>query len=108
MEGTSFPMPPEPIKLRKIQLRARYRDIRRDLPVAQRQANNQAINAHLEEMSVETGVVRIAAFLPFDGEPDISAALSRLSREKTEIYLPVISARENVREMDFRRASSSV
>lgn len=87
----------------KAKLRARFRALRREIGDEQRQRANQAINAGIEELSGERKAARVAGYLAFDGEPDISAALTRLNHEGVEVYLPVIGAGAGRDDLSFRR-----
>lgn len=87
----------------KISLRTRFRAARREIAEAQRQHDDQSINRAIEALCAERRAVRIAGYLAFDGEPDISAALSRLNVNGVEIYLPVIVSHAGHSELHFRR-----
>jgi 5-formyltetrahydrofolate cyclo-ligase len=96
-------MSPDSIEQRKADLRAKYRQIRREISHDQRHSAEQAINSHIENLSNERKADRVAGYLCFDGEPDISAALSGLSRKGVEVNLPVITASVKQASLIFRR-----
>ena len=96
-------MPEPSLNSDKPVLRRRFREARRGISDAARQAHDQAINRGIEQLAAEFNARRIAAYLAFDGEPDIGPALRRLNDKGIEIYLPVISAAELGNELNFRR-----
>lgn len=99
MEGSLFPMHPHPDKAR---LRARFRAARREIPEDLRQRDDRSINAAIEAYTRQHNARRIAGYLAFDGEPDISTALSSLTAGGVEVYLPVIVSHAGHSELHFR------
>jgi 5-formyltetrahydrofolate cyclo-ligase len=96
-------MPPASTHSEKIALRMRFRALRRSLDESTRQRADQSINAAIEALVAEHAPRRITGFLAFDGEPDISPALSRINELGVEVYLPVIGAGEPSIGLSFRR-----
>ena len=74
----------------KAELRREFRQRRSNLTPSQRESQNQAINSYVVSLVQEFGAKSISAFLPFDGEPDLRPALSKLVREGVDVSLPVI------------------
>lgn len=77
-------------KSRKDLLRKELRRQRGNLEPGHRESCNAAINAHLIEKVQEENYGVVAAFLAFDGEPDLQPALRALSRVGVRLALPVI------------------
>jgi 5-formyltetrahydrofolate cyclo-ligase len=77
-------------QLRKTELRKRLRRERAALTVAQRQARDSAINHYLLEHAARTKPDVVAAFVAFDGEPDLAPALEQLEHQGIRLALPVI------------------
>lgn len=100
MEGSSVSMasPSD-----KVGLRTRFRAARREIAETQRQRDDQSVNSAIESLCAERRAARISGYLAFDGEPDISAALSRLNGDGVEVYLPVIVSQAGHSELHFRR-----
>lgn len=96
-------MPSTSLHHDKTGLRTRFRALRREIGDEQRQRDNLAINACVEELATAGKAARVAGYLAFDGEPDISAALSRLNERGVEIYLPVITSHAGHSDLNFRR-----
>lgn len=87
----------------KTGLRTRFRAARREISEDRRRRDDRSINAAVETFAVQLGARRISGYLAFDGEPDISAALTRLKADGVEVYLPVIVSRSGYSELLFRR-----
>ena len=86
----------------KAQLRASLRLKRRNLDSATRQYMDQKINAAVLDLVEEAGFTKLAAFWPFDGEPDLRPALKQLDKLNIQIALPVIDVEQAEPAMLFR------
>jgi len=91
------------LNLAKASLRSRFRKLRREIAEHRRQPDDQAINAAITKLVRERDGARVAGFLAFDGEPDISPALAELNLKGVEIYLPVIETGSAYDYLSFRR-----
>ena len=87
----------------KSELRKHYREARRAIDIDLRAQNDQIIGAQIEACTARREAVRIAGYLAFDGEPDISGSLARMNNNRVEVNLPVISADVSGPSMIFRR-----
>ncbi len=102
MEGTFFLLLISMSDTPTIELKSGIRDssrlLRRDLSPAERGEHNDAINLVLLAGASRLGVRSIAAFWPFDGEPDLRASLNEFASNGVRIALPVIDEkhRENM------------
>ena len=67
-----------------------------------RQAMDQAINRALLERVQLPAATTLAAFWPFDGEPDLKPALQELSSLGARIALPVVEQDQRSRGLKFR------
>ena len=90
----------QPHQAAKAELRQQLRARRLDLALSQRSDFDDLIRQHLYQLIDSripvSGNLSIAAFWPFDGEPDITPVCRRLWDLGGEIALPVIgSASEN-------------
>ena len=111
MEGTSFSTPIcipgsmscENTDNNKSELRVRYRKARQDMADDLRMRNDQVIGAQIEAFTSLTKASRIAGYLAFDGEPNITAVLAGMNAGRAEVSLPVISASIDEPSMIFRR-----
>lgn len=111
MEGTSFFTPTcfpgamscENTDINKSELRARYRKARQDIADELRMQNDQIIGTQIEAFTSLMKASRIAGYLAFDGEPNITAALAGMNAGRAEVCLPVISASIEEPSMIFRR-----
>jgi 5-formyltetrahydrofolate cyclo-ligase len=103
MEGSCYFMQSHDLSLAKARLRSRFRRLRRDIQDQRRQLNDQAINAGIAGLANEQNAARVAGFLAFDGEPDISPALRQLAGRGVEVYLPVIETDRAHDHLKFRR-----
>ena len=87
----------------KSQLRKHFRKARHVIADELRFQNEQIICAQIEAFTSLRNASRIAGYLAFDGEPDITAALARLNAGEVAVSLPVISANTEEPPMIFRR-----
>ena len=99
-----MPFPPQD----KTSLRRQFRAARHEIDDERRQLANRAINRSIANLCEIRRPSRIAAYLAFDGEPDIAEALTGLDRDGVEVYLPVITAELESRELNFRHWHASV
>ncbi len=77
----------------KHQLRTHFRRLRGDVSRAQRQSWTPEINRHLLAAQTVRDARTVAAFLAFDGEPDLRFTLTQLHRRGTTVVLPVLPDR---------------
>ncbi len=75
----------------KTELRARLVAERQRLNGRQRRRLDQQICAHLLRLLDERDCVRLAAFIAFNGEPDLTPALEALHQAGRRIHLPVVN-----------------
>lgn len=75
----------------KSSLRADLRNKRLALPAAVRTGYDQAIRRHLLQLINDRAPRSIAAFWPFNGEPDVTPLFEPLQDAGCELALPVIS-----------------
>ena len=87
-------MPVTPKTESKISLRRRKRAQRRNISSRQRKKWDQSISRFLQEQVQRRKISSVAAFWPFDGEPDLMPALKTLSDQSLRIALPVIDQAE--------------
>jgi len=80
------------IESSKSRMQEEIRQRRQAIYESERQSLDRAINQFVLSFVRETGVGRVAAFWPFDGEPAIIPALEELAAEGIEIALPVLRA----------------
>lgn len=85
----------------KAKLRRQQRTLRRDLAANQRAAWDKSIQMHVLRLVRSRPAKAIAAYWPFDGEPDIIPVCRQLRTEGIEIALPVIAG-GNSSLMKFR------
>ena len=71
-------------------MRKRIRRERAAIDAESRRALDSAINRELLEHAVRTRPGVVAAFVAFDGEPDLAPALAQLEHQGTRLALPVI------------------
>jgi 5-formyltetrahydrofolate cyclo-ligase len=90
----------------KSELRATLRRKRTAIDALHRNILDTAINSHLvrHARAGEFGV--IAAFLAFDGEPDLRQGLTELERSGATLALPVVHEKPGRNTMVFRRWST--
>ena len=74
----------------KFQLRHDLRRRRGSIDRAGRIARDTAINAHLVSLVRQQAFGRVAAYLAFDGEPDLEPGLLELAAAGVELALPVV------------------
>ena len=74
----------------KSAMRKRIRERRRNLDPAQKEQLDNAILIGLTTLVSEVQPGCIAAFWPFDGEPDLRPALDLIQRDGIKLALPVI------------------
>jgi len=86
----------------KSDLRRRIREARAALAEDERELLNSAINRHLLEYVERTGPRMVAAFVAFDGEPDLGPALSAMEAGGVRIALPVIREASGRADICFR------
>jgi len=72
------------------------------LDSAARQSADAMINQVLVEMVKDGGIMSLAAFLSFDGEPDVSPAMNIMNQLGVQIVLPVIVNAPAATELRFR------
>jgi 5-formyltetrahydrofolate cyclo-ligase len=84
-------MPIEPSqKALKIRLRKEIRQKRAAIDPVRRSRWDVRINRNLEQYARQMSPRVVAAYLAFDGEPDLLPALTHLGREGVKLALPVI------------------
>ena len=98
------PMNIEPGRqLSKGDLRKRIREARGALDPEQRRQWDARLNRHLLDFATRRHFRVIAAFVAFDGEPNLAPALDQLSRQGVRLALPVIRERPARAEICFRQ-----
>lgn len=80
-------------------LRHDLRSMRREITATQRVQLDQAIRKHLSKLIESVEACSLAAYWPFDGEPDIMPLCDRLSGNGVEIALPKIAS--SGKQMEF-------
>ena len=93
-------------KALKSRLRKKIREQRRNIDAGEKLALDNAINRFLATWVGESQATSIAAFWPFDGEPDLLPALEFLEREGVLLALPVIVETAVRPSIIFRQWSS--
>ncbi len=88
--------------LLKHPLRTEIRQRRQDLDVAIRQKLDKAINHSLLEFVKSSEINSVAAFWPFDGEPDLGPSLQRLFELGVITCLPVIIETSHGISLEFQ------
>ena len=73
--------------------------MRRDITAPQRIEFDHAIRQHLAQLAETLAIRSLAAYWPFDGEPDVMPLCGQLSDNGVEIALPRITA--SGKQMDF-------
>jgi 5-formyltetrahydrofolate cyclo-ligase len=91
----------------KSELRARIRRQRAVIDPAERGAWNAEIGRLLLEHVEQSSASVIAAFVAFDGEPDLCPALEQLDSDGTQIALPVVRDEPGRAVICFRRWSAT-
>jgi len=92
--------------LPKSELRSALRSKRSTIDALHRNVLDTAINSHLVRHAREGEFGIIAAFLAFDGEPDLRLGLTELERTGATLALPVVRETSGRQAMVFRRWSS--
>jgi len=87
-------MPTQPGKPDQL-LRDELRQRRRDIPPHMRSTHDQAIRGHLLQAISSRGITSLAAYWPFDGEPDLVPLCQQLMSSTFEVALPVVSGRSD-------------
>ena len=87
----------------KSTLRTELRQKRAALPDQARRGLDKAINHHLLGFVESVNADLIAAYMAFDGEPDLSPALATLRDQGKVIALPVISVEPGRATIHFRQ-----
>ena len=87
----------------KVQLREELRRNRSGLDDDRRAALDEAINRHLVEYVRTAQISDIAAYLPFDGEPDLRPALAELDARGVTLALPVIEETSGRSALSFHQ-----
>lgn len=96
-------MSSESIDQIKSGLRRQFRKARQGITQDERLQYDQAIGDHITALVVQQGAARIAGYLAFDGEPDITTTLARANTGMAQVNLPVITASVTQASMIFRR-----
>ena len=89
-------------KALKTQLRKDIRHMRAGIDEIQRQQWDSMINRHLGQYAKDTSPSVIAAYLAFDGEPDLAPALRNLQKQGTTLALPVVHDAPGKAAITFR------
>lgn len=84
-------------------LRKKLRAVRSSISKSRRATLDDAINRHLLEYARTARLSDIAAFLAFDGEPNLAPALERLDGEGVNIALPVVREHEGRNLLAFHQ-----
>ncbi len=79
----------------KTSLRRELRNKRLELPVSVRSGHDRAIRRHLLQLIKTRAAHSIAAFWPFNGEPDITPLFEPLMEAGCELALPVVSGSDD-------------
>jgi 5-formyltetrahydrofolate cyclo-ligase len=87
----------------KASLRKKIRALRRNLGADEKQAMDSAINRFLTSYIVEHRPRSVAAFWPFDGEPNLLPGMDLLQREGIQVALPVLGIDSGSPSMTFRK-----
>lgn len=90
---------PDPMSSKQ-QLRKHFRRLRGDVSRAQRQSWTPEINRHLLAAQAVRDARTVAAFLAFDGEPDLRFTLTQLHRRGTAVVLPMLPDKVGNGEQD--------
>jgi len=92
-------------QLSKSELRQRIRQARARLAADEREALDSAINRHLVDYVMRAGHSVVAAFVAFDGEPDLGPAMSELEGNGVRLAVPVIREASGRADICFRQWS---
>jgi len=94
-------------QLQKNDLRLQLRQKRTGVEPGQRQAWDASINRHVLDFAATNPPRLVAAFMGFDGEPDLAPSLNELDRLGIRLALPVVRDGDGRAEICFRRWSPS-
>jgi len=86
----------------KQELRDKMRRVRRELQPARRQRLDPEINGHLLQFARTNAISTVAAFMAFDGEPDLQPALRALADSGVLVALPVVTDTPGKSTIAFR------
>lgn len=89
-------------KSSKSQLRKKIRHDRTRIATKTRQAWDAQINQHVCKLSMQLQASTVAAYLAFDGEPDLKPALSALESQGVRLALPVVQSAPGKSVITFR------
>ena len=89
----------------KSRLRKEIRCKRAAIETAQREHWNAAINQHLDKYSRQASPAIVAAYLAFDGEPDLMPTLEKLEGRGVGLALPVVQDVSGKSVITFRHWS---
>jgi len=87
-----------PAQVSRQELRRKLRNMRRDIASRQRVRFDQAIRQHLLRLVESRAPSTLAAYWPFDGEPDVIPLCRQLFDKGVEIALPKIAEISNSME----------
>ncbi len=90
-------------KSMKSRLRKELRARRAGVSETQRNPWDCAIRRHIAEYTQSTGPAVVAAYLAFDGEPDLLPLLEELDELGVRLALPVVTERPGKAVISFRR-----
>jgi 5-formyltetrahydrofolate cyclo-ligase len=93
-------------KALKSELRKKIREQRRNIDAVEKLALDSAMNRILMTYLDQCQVQTVAAFWPFDGEPDLLPTLDLLERSGITVALPVIEDIPGKPSMIFRQWST--
>ena len=86
----------------KQRLRAALRAQRLNLDATSRQHQDRRINQEVLDLVAQEHASSLAAYLPFDGEPDLRPALEILYRRGVRIALPALVTVSSDKQLEFR------
>ena len=92
---------------KKTRLRNELRKKRAGIENVRRAALDAAINRHLLEYARTAQLSDIAAYIAFDGEPDLSPALQELDDNGVTLALPVVNEIAGRNTLSFRQWTRS-
>jgi 5-formyltetrahydrofolate cyclo-ligase len=87
-----------PAQVSRQELRRKLRDMRQDIASRQRVCLDQAIRQHLLRLVESRAASTLAAYWPFDGEPDMIPLCKQLFDKGVKIALPRIAETGNSME----------
>jgi 5-formyltetrahydrofolate cyclo-ligase len=91
----------------KSRLRKVIRSKRAGIEFSQRKRWDGTINQHIVEYSRQASSAMVAAYIAFDGEPDLMPALAMLENSGVRLALPVVQDTPDKAVITFRRWSIS-